>query len=148
MNEGLVDDYRIWVHPVVLGAGKPLFRDGQETSGLTLRDVRQTSNGVVILGWMRVVAHGIACMMDCPSAETFAIALRLRPPPGAGHGAIGEPVRLGCGWCHGHQEWLRDAGWVTYSGSEEPLRLQPPKLAFDLMLDGRSGPERDCRRVA
>jgi dihydrofolate reductase len=49
MNEGLVDDYRIWVHPVVLGAGKRLFRDGQEISGLTLRDVRQTSKGVVIL---------------------------------------------------------------------------------------------------
>ena len=100
MNEGLVDDYRIWVHPVVLGAGKRLFRDGQEISGLTLRDVRRTSKGVVILGWMRVEAHGIAYMMDRPSAETFAIALRLRPPPAPGTARSGEPVRLGCGWCH------------------------------------------------
>jgi hypothetical protein len=27
-------------------------------------------------------------------------------------------------------------------------QLADPELAFDLMLDGRSGPERDCRRVA
>lgn len=49
MKEGLIDDFRIWIHPVILGAGKRLFREGQGVSGLTLREVRQTGKGVVIL---------------------------------------------------------------------------------------------------
>ena len=49
IKDGLVDDFRIWIHPVVLGAGKRLFRDDYGTTALTLRDVRQTSKGVVIL---------------------------------------------------------------------------------------------------
>jgi dihydrofolate reductase len=48
-QHGLIDDYRIWIHPVVLGAGKRLFRDGVGIGGLSLREIRRTSTGVVIL---------------------------------------------------------------------------------------------------
>jgi dihydrofolate reductase len=46
---GLVDEFRMWVHPVVLGCGKPLFK--KLTGNLTLRlyKTETFSSGVVIL---------------------------------------------------------------------------------------------------
>ncbi|GAA3197639.1 dihydrofolate reductase family protein [Dactylosporangium siamense] len=44
----LVDEYRIYVHPAVIGAGNPLFRPGT-TLDLTLTGTRQFANGVVLL---------------------------------------------------------------------------------------------------
>ena len=49
INLGLVDEYRLSVHPVVLGAGKPLFEGLQRRTSLTLSDVRTYSSGVVQL---------------------------------------------------------------------------------------------------
>jgi dihydrofolate reductase len=51
MQHGVIDDYRIWIHPVVLGAGKRLFPDGFELKGLSLRESRTTRKGVVILAF-------------------------------------------------------------------------------------------------
>jgi dihydrofolate reductase len=45
----LIDEYKIWVHPVVLGEGKRLFADGFDKSTLELVDVKTLSTGVVIL---------------------------------------------------------------------------------------------------
>jgi dihydrofolate reductase len=49
MAHGLVDEYQLWVHPVVLGGGKKLFRDGGPTISLTLADSTTTAGGLVIL---------------------------------------------------------------------------------------------------
>jgi dihydrofolate reductase len=45
----LVDEYKFWVHPIILGGGKRLFADGFETSSVELVDVKSLSTGVVIL---------------------------------------------------------------------------------------------------
>ena len=45
----LVDEYRVWVHPIVLVGGKRLFADGFDKSSLELVDVKSLSTGVVIL---------------------------------------------------------------------------------------------------
>ena len=45
----LVDEYRLMVHPVVLGSGKRLFRDGSDTTGLRLADAKTFGSGVVVL---------------------------------------------------------------------------------------------------
>jgi dihydrofolate reductase len=45
----LVDEYKLWVHPIVLGGGKRLFADGFDKSSLELVDVKSLSTGVVIL---------------------------------------------------------------------------------------------------
>jgi dihydrofolate reductase len=45
----LVDEYKLWVHPIVLGGGKRLFADGFDKSLLELVDVKSLSTGVVIL---------------------------------------------------------------------------------------------------
>jgi dihydrofolate reductase len=45
----LVDEYKIWIHPIVLGHGKQLFADGFDQTALQLVDVTALSTGVVIL---------------------------------------------------------------------------------------------------
>jgi dihydrofolate reductase len=49
MRHGLVDEYQLWLHPVVLGGGKRLFRDGGPPATLRLVDSRTTTSGLVIL---------------------------------------------------------------------------------------------------
>jgi dihydrofolate reductase len=46
---GLVDEYRLSVHPVILGEGKPLFMDMKQRMNLKLIDTRAFSSGVVQL---------------------------------------------------------------------------------------------------
>lgn len=48
-ERGLVDEYRLYVHPVVLGAGKPLFRPSSSRVPLQLLETRTFSSGVVLL---------------------------------------------------------------------------------------------------
>ena len=49
MQHGLIDEYRLWVHPVVLGRGKSLFEDGMERTDLELLDATAIPAGVAIL---------------------------------------------------------------------------------------------------
>ena len=48
IRHGLVDEYRLWVFPVVIGSGKRLFADGTIPAGLTLSDSKVSTTGVVI----------------------------------------------------------------------------------------------------
>jgi len=51
MNHDLIDEYRLMVHPVVLGGGKRLFRDGDDKAVLKLVDTKSFSSGVVVLSY-------------------------------------------------------------------------------------------------
>jgi len=53
MNAGLVDEIRLVVQPIVLGAGKPLFKDVKERHALTLLKALPWKAGAVAL-WYRV----------------------------------------------------------------------------------------------
>jgi dihydrofolate reductase len=44
----LVDEYRMWISPVVLGDGKRLFDSGVPPRGLTLVETRSTPRGVLV----------------------------------------------------------------------------------------------------
>jgi dihydrofolate reductase len=48
LRSNLVDEYRLWVFPVVVGSGKRLFADGTIPSGLKLVDSKVSSTGVVM----------------------------------------------------------------------------------------------------
>ena len=49
VNFNLIDEYQLAVHPIILGAGKPLFKDISERKKLKLVDVKTYSTGLVIL---------------------------------------------------------------------------------------------------
>lgn len=44
----LVDEYRLWIYPVVVGKGKRLFGDDVTAAGFTLADSRTSSTGVLM----------------------------------------------------------------------------------------------------
>ena len=63
----LVDEMRILLFPVILGSGKPLFRDEADLRYLRLLSISTTSSGVVILTYERASS-------DPPTAEDAAAA--------------------------------------------------------------------------
>jgi dihydrofolate reductase len=48
LRHNLVDQYRLWVFPLVIGSGKRLFSEGTIPSGLQLVDSKVSTTGVVI----------------------------------------------------------------------------------------------------
>lgn len=50
---GLVDEFRLFVNPVVTGGGKPFFPDLDRTIPLTLKETRTFGGGVVYLRYER-----------------------------------------------------------------------------------------------
>ena len=49
MQHDLIDEYRLLVHPVVVGQGKRLFREGSQKKELRLIEAKALSTGVVAL---------------------------------------------------------------------------------------------------
>jgi dihydrofolate reductase len=49
----LVDEYRLWIHPVIVGAGSHLFDAGLDTSLWNFIDLATTKEGVVVLTYQR-----------------------------------------------------------------------------------------------
>ncbi len=47
MQHDLIDEYRLLVHPVVVGKGKRLFREGSQKQALRLIEARALNTGIV-----------------------------------------------------------------------------------------------------
>lgn len=54
MRHDLIDEYRIYVHPVLLGVGRELFRGFDVSLALRLVEAKTFSSGVVLLRYARV----------------------------------------------------------------------------------------------
>ena len=52
----LIDEYRLWIFPLVIGAGKRLFGDGAIPMGLRLVDSTTTATGVTVNTYVRAGA--------------------------------------------------------------------------------------------
>jgi dihydrofolate reductase len=48
MQGGLIDEYVLQIHPLILGSGHRLFGDGGAFAALRLVDTKTTTTGVVI----------------------------------------------------------------------------------------------------
>ncbi len=53
MRNGLVDGYRLFLHPLLLGTGKRLFRELDHPIPLKLTNCTQTATGVLMLNYER-----------------------------------------------------------------------------------------------
>jgi dihydrofolate reductase len=51
LRHGLIDEFRVWIFPVVLGAGKRLFGEGAPPAALKLVDSEVSSTGVVMASY-------------------------------------------------------------------------------------------------
>jgi dihydrofolate reductase len=49
MPHGLIDEYRLMIHPVVVGSGKRLFREASGTTALRLVETKRFGSGVDVL---------------------------------------------------------------------------------------------------
>lgn len=58
MQNGLVDEYQLMVHPVVLGSGTRLFREETPRIALRLTDSKTTGTGALILTYQPAEAEG------------------------------------------------------------------------------------------
>ena len=52
LGHGLVDELRLMIHPIVVGRGKRLFRDGDDRSLLELVDSKTYPSGVLNLTYV------------------------------------------------------------------------------------------------
>jgi len=53
VNLGLIDEYHLLVNPVILGDGKPLFKQVLGSQSLKLASSKAFGNGVVLLVYHR-----------------------------------------------------------------------------------------------
>jgi dihydrofolate reductase len=91
LQHDLVDEYRLWIFPVVLGRGKRFFGDGTIPVALKLADSRATKTGVTVNTYGRAGAVG----PDRSSSRS-----RPRPSSSGAAGskrADGRPGRLAAG---------------------------------------------------
>jgi dihydrofolate reductase len=53
LRHDLIDEFRFYVHPVLIGTGHPLFRPSEIKLSLRLAETRAFGNGVVLLRYLR-----------------------------------------------------------------------------------------------
>jgi dihydrofolate reductase len=57
MRLGLIDEYRLYLHPVLLGGGKPMFAPLQDKIALELVETHPFGSGVVLLRYRPAQEH-------------------------------------------------------------------------------------------
>jgi dihydrofolate reductase len=77
MRHDLIDEYRLYVHPVVIGQGKLLFQRSDTRIRLRLAEARTFGSGVVLLRYQRPEAQGA----EEPAGEPTSIQERPLSPP-------------------------------------------------------------------
>lgn len=53
LKHDLIDEFRVWIFPLIIGAGKRLFGEGTIPAGLKLLDSKTSTTGVIIATYSR-----------------------------------------------------------------------------------------------
>ena len=53
LQQGLIDEYRVILNPVLIGAGNPLFKGIKQTLRLKLQQTKLFASGVVVLFYQK-----------------------------------------------------------------------------------------------
>jgi len=71
LRHDLIDEYRLWIFPVVLGTGKRFFGDGSIPAGLRLADSKASKTGVTINTYERAgdIGYGLMGFEEPTEAE-------------------------------------------------------------------------------
>src|SRR3954454_11218765 len=71
LEHDLIDEFRIWIFPLVIGTGKRLFADGTIPAGLRLVDSEVSKTGVTINTYERAgdIGYGSFALDDPTEAE-------------------------------------------------------------------------------
>ncbi len=78
LEHDLVDEFRVWTFPVVVGRGKRLFGQGAVPAGLKLVDSRTSSTGVVMATYRRAGDIPLGSFaLENPTAEEIERRSRL-----------------------------------------------------------------------
>jgi dihydrofolate reductase len=66
MEHDLVDEYRLWIAPILLGAGRRLFAGGARPAGFELAETTTATTGVVLHVYRRAgeVRYGSMAIAD------------------------------------------------------------------------------------
>ena len=77
IHSGMVDEYHLWIHPVILGSGKPIFSHLEKQMNLTLKDSVSFESGVVANYYSQVLIKQTA--PGWPGAEVAGIRVDIIP---------------------------------------------------------------------
>jgi dihydrofolate reductase len=71
LKHDLVDEYRLWIFPLVLGSGKRIFEDGAIPAGLKLVDSRTFTSGVLMATYEQAgeIEYGSFALEEPTEAE-------------------------------------------------------------------------------
>jgi dihydrofolate reductase len=73
LTHDLIDEFRLWIFPLVLGSGKRLFDDGAIPAGLELLDCTTSGTGVIIAKFQRAGALGYESLAASDVMSRFAL---------------------------------------------------------------------------
>jgi dihydrofolate reductase len=54
MKADLIDEYRLFIHPIILGSGMKLFKDGMDSITLKLVESKTFASGVIVVTYQSV----------------------------------------------------------------------------------------------
>jgi dihydrofolate reductase len=82
LADQLIDEFRLWVVPVVLGTGKRLFREGTPPAAFELVETRTSTTGALLQVYRAVgrLTYG-SFMLEPPTAEELARRAAVGPAP-------------------------------------------------------------------
>jgi dihydrofolate reductase len=82
LTHRLIDEFRLWVVPVVLGTGKRLFREGSPPAAFELVETRTSTTGVLLQVYRAAgsLKYG-SFMLEPPTAEEMARRAAVSPAP-------------------------------------------------------------------